>query len=416
MGGPADIADAHAARRPVMPALERARPFVEERSVEMPKAPAPVVPQTIAEIIRGTAFSRPRRAYPTGIPDLDAATGGLRSRQQSLMVAPTGVGKTSLVGTLMRGLASAGVPIFWLCTELDAEEQAVRFVANALRARHGGCVTADSLLRHEMPIEQVAQVVDGLPIYVTRWRRSSGDAFALMREHMNAIAQRHGVPPVGVIDYLQKLATEDADRRRQSVGLISEQSLEIAQDLDTHMMAISSVSRAYYNATARKLRKAAEDEDPRDWLAAGKEAGELEYDAAMLMYLDVGDEANAIGERPARLILAKSRQGGEGFYGLRFHGPSGLFLADTTAASQMKAGQKQAVAGVNLDKIKTEFRRLVMKKRTPFTSRNAIAELIKGNRTDKLRALEEMFDSGELVQAGQRQPITFVPPAEDDRG
>lgn len=364
---------------------------------------APVL-LTAADVIRSEAFSRPRRQYWTGIPDLDRAIGGLRSRQQSLLAAPTGVGKTGLATTIVRGIAIDGVPVLWFCTELDAEEQAARFAANALRESTGSSHSADDLLRHAVSVDMAANALKGLPIYLYRWRRRLGNPFDIIRDHAKAITAKHGKPPIIVVDYLQKLAVEDEENRRQSVGNVSEQLLEVAQDHDTHMLAISSVSRAYYNATARKLRKqAGEDEDPRDWLAAGKEAGELEYDAALMMYLDVGDEANAVGERPARLIVAKSRQGGEGFYGLQFHGPSGLFIPDGAAAIAMRAPAKAAV--VNLDKIKAEVRRVLLKRKTPFTTRSAIADRLGGRRADAMTAIDEMFEAGELSQERKGGPI-----------
>ncbi len=412
-----DVSDVYNARRPdVIFASVDDGASTDTTAAETKVDPPPAkLPLTAAEIIRSPDFSRPRRAYLTGIPELDTATGGLRSRQQSLVAAPTGVGKTGLVGTIMRGLAQSGVPIFWLCTELDAEEQAARFAAIVMRSTRGGCVTPDGLLRHDLPVEQVAQVVDGLPLHVVRWRRSIGDPFVLIHDNVSAMAQKYGQQPIIVVDYQQKLAVEDLENRRQSVGMVSERLLGVAQDLDTHVLSISSVSRAYYNATARKLRKQNEDEDPRDWLAACKESGDLEYDAALMMFLDVGDDANAVGERPARLIVAKARSGGEGFFGLRFHGPSGLFVPDTAAANEMKAG-KQDVVAANLDKIKVEVRRLVMRRKTPFTSRSAIQDRIEGRKGDVLAAIDEMFEAGELEQDGQRKPITFVPPVGDSDG
>lgn len=189
--------------------------------------------------------------------------------------------------------------------------------------------------------------------------------------------------------------------------------MTVILDGDEH--AIVRLLRAHYSATARKLRKQATDEDPRDWLACAKESGEIEYDAALLMVLDVGDDADSVTHtRPARLIVAKSRQGGEGFYGLRFHGPSGLFLPDDKAAGEMKATAKQTEA-VDLAKIKIEIRKFMMRRRKPPTSRNQIADAIhQGKRAERFAALDEMFEDGELTQDGRGKSIEFSPPSDEE--
>ena len=154
----------------------------------------------------------------------------------------------------------------------ELEEQAPRFAAVALR-RGGGNWTPDLLMRHELPIEEQARAVKGQPLYLLRVTRQSPDPFAEIAAHAKAIADKHGEMPFIAADYLQKFAAVDADKRRLSVSEVSERMLEIADKLDTHVMCISSVSRAFYNATARKLRKQAEqDIRPTGWRAAKNRA------------------------------------------------------------------------------------------------------------------------------------------------
>jgi replicative DNA helicase len=377
--------------------------------------PRPVVLRYVADIIRSESYQRSRQTFPTGIKTMDEKiAGGLKSRQQSILAAPTGTGKTGLSGTIMIGLAALWIPILWICTELADEEQAARFVALARRRQLGGCYSPDDMLSHMLPPEEQAQLVDGVPIAIERIRRRDLDPFGRIEACANTVAEKHGKQPIICVDYLQKLANTDTDQLRVSVGDVSEQLLDIADRLDTHVLAISSVSRAYYSSTARKLRKQNTDEDPRDWLAAAKESGSLEYDAALMMFLHVGDNADVHDGRPARLIVAKSRQGGEGFYGLRFHGPSGLFIPDDAAADELKPTEEKKVAPDDLRKIQTEIRRLIMKRKKPFTSQNQIYDRIKGNKASFLAAIDEMFEAGELTQEGRGKPIAFAPPSNDN--
>src|SRR5439155_19882515 len=88
--------------------------------IEQQLRPAnPVVPLvTAVDILRSESFQRPRRTFPTGLSHLDEKiAGGLKSRQQSIIAAPTGTGKTGLVGTLALGFAATR-PTLWICTEL----------------------------------------------------------------------------------------------------------------------------------------------------------------------------------------------------------------------------------------------------------------------------------------------------------
>lgn len=362
---------------------------------------------TVGDVIKSESFARPRRTYATGIPQLDQILGGgFKSGQQSVIGAPTGVGKTSLVGSISLFLARSGHPVLWVATELSAEEQAARFAAIALREQ-GANHTADELLSHAVPVSRIASAMADLPVYVVRVRRRDGDPFAIISKHAAAIRDIRGQAPIIVCDYLQKLAVSDEDNRRVSVSAVSEQLLDIAQASDTHVIAISSVARAFYNSTARKLRKQrTEQEDPRDWLAMGKESGEIEYDGAVIAYLDVADNATMLDERLARLVISKNRNGLVGFVGLKFHGPSGLFVPAAEAASALAPTVKNdAFAAAQT---KQKIRRAVLRRKRPFTSRNQIADALGGRRADVLGALDDMFETGELSQDKKGAPLLLI--------
>lgn len=386
-------------------------------------ATADVLPDlapTAAEILRSDLFKKPRHTYPTGLAALDEKIGGgLKSRQQSIIAAPTGYGKTQLVGTLKLHFAKQNYPVMWFCTELGEDEQAARFAALAMRVASRSGYTPDDLLSHVLPPEDAARAVDDLPIHIVKIRRSDGDPFVIIAGQMAAARAKYGRAPLGVVDYMQKLAVEDEDRRRVSVSNVSERLLEIAQDFDTHMLVISSVARNLYNRTARKLRKQAEDEDPRDWLAVGKESGDIEYDAAVMMYLDVADERDALGQRNARLIVAKCRQGSEGFVGLKFHGPTGLFTADDAAAEAMRPEVRQKVADdieqKVIDYLKTHAADPPTRERLrtafPGVGVNRVANAVKALDSEGLIELREVTytDRGNPPRQRKKKVVVLTP-------
>jgi hypothetical protein len=94
---------------------------------------------------------------------------------------------------------------------------------------------------------------------------------------------------------------------------------------------VCSGSRAYYGKSkADALRKSV---DASDYLAAMKESGDVDYAAAVVLFLDVSEPEN--GSRIARIAVAKSRHGETGFAGARFYGATGRWESDTMAAIAM---------------------------------------------------------------------------------
>lgn len=296
-----------------------------------------------SDVFRSDDYRRPRRTYPTGFAELDALTaGGFKSRQLVTVMGPTGGGKTGWSGTFAIHLAEAGTPVVWITTELDDAEQVARWAAIQLRLRRGSTFGADDFLAQNVAAEDGARALEGLPLYVLNLDDPDNcDPWTALYQAIADARDAHaGAAPVVVVDYMQILATEDADRRRLSVTQVATRLRRVARDADVAVVAISSVSRAYYGAAAKARKaKAGEAEDPRDWLAAAKESGDVEYASAVVAYLDTSDKVSPCGESLARLVVAKSRGGQRGFVGLKFHGPSGAFTADPTAAEVMAPAQ-----------------------------------------------------------------------------
>lgn len=167
------------------------------------------------------------------------------------------------------------------------------------------------------------------------------DLFAAIQGRAEAIARAEGTPPLVIVDYMQMLATTDPDRRRLGVSDVALRLRRMAGALDTPILAVSSVSRAFYGRAGGASRKDADgSEDPRAWLAAAKESGDVEFAAAVVLYLDTSPTEGADGCQEARIIIAKARAGRVGFAGLRFNGPRGSFVEDAAALAKMGAGKR----------------------------------------------------------------------------
>lgn len=306
-----------------------------DAALEPPKVE---LPPNVAAILRSNAFSMPQKTYETCFPELnEKICGGVKARQLTTIAAPTGAGKTGLVSTMALAWAKKGIPVLWIGTEIDNEEQSARFAAIDYR-EHDIAVSPDDLLALRTDPKQAANNVENLPIYPVNLDDCEGDPFTLIMGYAGALRDVLGTVPIIVIDYMQVLAVEDEEKRRLSVTRVSTKLRKIAKLLNTPVIAISSVSRAYYGKAAKQEGGEDKEEDPIDWLAAAKDSGDVEYSSAVFCYLDTSSEVNMLGESAARLIVAKSRRGVRGFVGLKFSGRSGAFRASIDTVSRTASG------------------------------------------------------------------------------
>lgn len=356
-------------------------------------------PKRIDSVIRSSDW-RARRTLPTGIVGFDEHIGGgLKSRQLTVIPAPTGSGKTGFVGTIVVHLATTGHPVLWVLGEIDEPEQTARFAAIRMRQADGSTMTADQILGERSPSSRVVRSVEGLPIYLLNLDDASSDAFALIEEQARLIQEEHSEPPVIVIDYIQTIGDEAGDNLHASISGVAKRLRRLAKQLDAAIVGISSVSRAYYGIAGktRKL-KGGEKEHPRDWLAAAKESGDIEFAAGVVAYLDTSEEFDAVGEALARLIVAKSRQGTVGFVGLKFHGPTGLF---TPHDASVRAMAPQEATPANDDETVACFIKRRCKAGKPPT-RAELKSGLDGISHDRKRdALTRLLDDGVIEERAE---------------
>jgi DnaB helicase-like protein len=278
----------------------------------------------------------PVRRYTTGMPELDKLLGGgISTRQAAVMMAPPGDGKSALAVSMSIHV-QATIAVLYASTELETSELIARAAAHQL-----GCPWRD-IVDGKIPREQVAAAMKGLRIHFLGCERLPMGEAALqaIEAEVTRLAALYGSPPLVVIDYLQDLARGTDERGvRAKIGSLATIVRAMSQRLDCAMLTISSVSRTYYGVKrAAELRLA---DDPTVYLAAAKESGDVDYAAAVVLFLDVVGAEPGAGFRCARIAVAKSRHGQTGFVGARFSGASGRWVAgpDDVVAS---AGKREA--------------------------------------------------------------------------
>jgi hypothetical protein len=314
---------------------------------------APTLPQNLSDALGFVASSQlppdqiaplieemlledtpPVRSFPTGINALDAALGGGVSTQQvTVIAAPPGASKTGFVMSLGLHIeATSNVPVLYASTELLNNEISIRFGANVCD------VSWRDALRGRVDKQKLYQAVRGKRIRGIgrdKWPRTEGTIapLTLLAERVAAMKEQYGVAPLVIVDYLQQLARGSEEGLKGRVGQLMMGLLVIAQHFDCPVIAVSNVSRAYYGQAKQQTLRAAKD--PVIYLGAAKESGDIDYDAATIIYVDLEKSvSNALGVAVA-LALAKVRHGETCFVGARAKLDSGRWYEDASAADEV---------------------------------------------------------------------------------
>lgn len=322
----------------------------------VPPAPTGAPPSGMGRGMRSVLGRNkpPVVTYETGIVELDALLGGgVATRQLLILCAPPADGKSALAVDLAIRLESdvtasgtpktgGGVPVLYVSTELEADEVMGRAAANVLnelwRDAVRGRLDRDRLMSAAADGDRERRI---WVIGCEEIPRDVGAAAELIGRTALEMLALFGRAPVIVVDYLQDLARGgDEKGLRSRVGDIATGLRALSQSLDCPVIAVSSVSRSYYGAAKQDSLRGSLD--PRVYLAAMKESGDVDYAAATAIFLDVdpapevpkGTDPRTVS-RPGRIAIAKCRHGDVGFVGARFCGATGRWYSDPTALDQL---------------------------------------------------------------------------------
>lgn len=273
--------------------------------------------------------------YSTGFTELDECMGGgFATRQVAGLIAPPSTGKSALVGHWL-AMLSLQRPVLHCSLELTRHELFVRYAAHRMEFPWIDGIKG-----------KVAQSAMANAIRGTRIKIFSGEdldrnnPFASIRAEAEKVAQECGIAPIIAIDYIQLMARGVGTETRSKVGELSMLTRMMAQDLDTVVIAVLTTQRqSYGNAKGIEAMRAAND--PTAYLAAAKESGDVEFDFATLLYLDV-DKLTEGATKPGRIAVARCRVGREGFVGIRARLDIGKFSADPSALGEFASEERAA--------------------------------------------------------------------------
>lgn len=300
----------------------------------------------------------PQRWYTTGIDQLDVLLGGgIATRQQCGLIGPPSSGKSGFINSVVEHLQQQ-LPVLLCSTELPAHQIMIRFACKRLNVpwRDG--------LKGLVPRDEIIRVVKDLRVKIIGADTLDRNApIEMLRHEASLLRDKAGLAPVIVCDYVQMLARGGGNEIRSRVGELSMGLRVLSQELDCPVLSVYSSRRDFYGGGAKAdiLREA---DDPTAYLVAAKESGDIEFDCADLLYLDI-DKLHPGQPKPGRVVVARSRTGEPGFAGVRADLAVGVWVADVAAAAELARPAAKKEARVQQSAIQDAERMLELLERMP---------------------------------------------------
>lgn len=204
------------------------------------------------------------RIWRTGFPLLDEALGGgLRAGSLNLLAGSQGEGKTTFALQIARQCAKGGQPVLFFSFELEAEALLQKMVAaeaaelaeelpatvnqvrDAFEGTDGGTGGLPERLSHYNggldALACVSEYAERLHIHRSTTTSTTLDVLA---STVKEVIAEHGVPPLVVVDYLQKVRPAIHMDEEAAVTHVTERLKDVAIDHACPVLAISASDRA----------------------------------------------------------------------------------------------------------------------------------------------------------------------------
>lgn len=263
----------------------------------------PVVMEEVYEARKGQ-----NAGITTGFIKLDETIGYMQGGDYIIMAGRPSMGKTALAMNIASNCAViANKPVLIFSLEMSKSKLIKRMFSseceiNGTKLRTGNIDDVEYKKMGEQKKE-----MDAYPIYI----KDKGYTIYQIRTIINRYYRKHGVRLV-VIDYLQLMRDTGlyGPNRRLEIGERSRVLKMVAKDLNIPIIALCQLSRKPEERTQKNKRPLMSDL---------KEAGEIEQDADIIMFLFRGF-VYGLTENPeeAELIIGKARDGPIGTIDLRF--------------------------------------------------------------------------------------------------
>jgi replicative DNA helicase len=247
---------------------------------------------------------------PTGFNDLDHLLQGLQPSDLVIAAGRPGMGKTSLLLSIIRHAAKVhNKHIAVMTLETSREQLAQRLIAQETGIEtqriRSGILTEDEW-------QLLSQAIENLKDVQLFLDDTSSMTVHQMRSTCHRLHKENRLDLV-VVDYLQLInAGERFENRVQEVSYITKQLKALARDLNVPVLAAAQLSRAVEQRA-----------DKHPLLSDLRESGSIEMDADVVLFL-YHPEDSEISDQ-VDIIVAKHRNGPTGTISLAFRKPLARF-------------------------------------------------------------------------------------------
>lgn len=252
---------------------------------------------------------------PTGFPDIDQKTHGLRRGNLLVIGARPGMGKTSWALNVAANLAKTGHAVGIFSLEMTDQELALRLWCSEADVSHQRLVEGYLSQGQWQKLIQTVRRVAPLPIHID-------DSGNLPLAQLCARARRwsaeHRIDLL-IFDHLQLMTAGGRHpNRNDELAVISRTLKQLAKELGIPVIVLSQLSRVPERRTG----------DHRPQLSDLRDSGAPEQDADLVAFLYRDemynpDDTNAKGT--AEFIVRKNRSGETGTVDLLFFGDTFTF-------------------------------------------------------------------------------------------
>lgn len=253
------------------------------------------------------------RGVRTGLHDLDNLLSGMGRSNLIILAARPGQGKTALVLNISQHVAvkeKLGVGVFSL--EMSKEELVDRLLVSqsdvdAWKLKTGK-LSEDDFSKLSNAMGELADA----PIFIDD---TPGISLMEIRSKARRLQMEHNLGLI-VVDYLQLVDPgRKVESRVQEVSLISKSLKNLARELNVPVLSASQLSRAVEHRDEKKPQ-----------LSDLRESGSIEQDADVVMFIYRPETEVQTPQIPAKLLIAKHRNGATGEVDVMFWGSRMRFM------------------------------------------------------------------------------------------
>lgn len=228
----------------------------------------------------------------TGFPELDRKLGGGLYNGLYIIGAGSSIGKTTFTQQIADHIASTGRKVLFFSLEMGKKEMISKTVVRELFKNKNSTLGSRELLNGDMKDRDwenlsrqcgnISKTLENIFYLEGNFGTTINDIVTMTKDFKNV----YGESPVIIVDYLQVIAPVDIRMGdKQAVDINIAELKRLSRDLDTPVIAISSINRNNYLSYI-------------DY-AAFKESGSIEYGADVVigLQLNVIHEIITLGEK-----------------------------------------------------------------------------------------------------------------------